>query len=287
MMSSLNDREQAIRELAELPPRLNRRAKAGRTRVPIAEVRRILDLPEPPYRELLAADRWLAGGAVMRWLSRDLDSGSSEQAGDYDFFLPSLEALNRFCDDLLARGFAFRCFRAPKILCPLCGGPGTLVPRGRWQGALPPADPIRCPECGEIDTGAEDFQVEQLLRLSPEVIRAYGVWAVEFVSPQGHRVHLSARALKPAIEEMLTGADFSIVQFALDDESLCFGAYAWTDLLRRRLRIIDPDTTYLRVRKFLGLGFRPYAGTALWLLLRGVRLFIWRLFRRLRPGGSR
>ncbi|MCP4654691.1 MAG: hypothetical protein GY856_04635 [bacterium] len=285
MMSSLSHREQAIRELADLPPRLNRRAKAGKTRVPIAEVRRVLDLPEPPYRELLAADRWLAGGAVMRWLSRDLSSGGTEQSGDYDFFLPSLEAMNGFCDQLLATGFTFRCFRSPKILCPLCGGPGKLVPRGKWEGSLPPADPIRCPDCGEIDTGdVDNFPVERLLRLSPEVIREYGVWAVEFVSPQGHRVHLSARALKPTIEEILAGHDFSIVQFALDDESLCFGAYAWTDLLRRRLRIVDPDTTYLRVRKFLRLGFRPYAGTALWLLRRGVRLFTWRLFRRLRPG---
>jgi len=283
MMNSLSHREQAIRELAQLPPRLHRRAQAGKTRVPIAEVRRILDLPEPPYRESLAADRWLAGGAVMRWLSRDLDSGSSEQSGDYDFFLPTLEAVHRFCDELLASGCTFRCFRSPRIFCPLCGGPGTLVPRGRWEGSLPPADPIRCPECGVIDTSdVGNFPVERLLRLTPELIREYRIWAIELVSSQGHRIHLSARALKPTIEQMLAGADFSIVQFVLDHEFLHFGAYAWTDLLRRRMRLINPDTTYLRVRKFLGLGFRPYAGTALWLLLRGVRLFTWRLYRRLR-----
>ncbi len=265
-----NNCEQAIRELVGLPGRLHRRARARKSRVPIADVRRALDLPEPPCRELLAADRWLAGGAVMRWLARGLGRGEGESRDhDYDLSVPSIEALNRAVEELVAAGFTFRALRSIKLLCPLCAGPAKLVPRDGDEAPDPKTAvlPIRCPECGELDP--EDpgsFPADRLLRLTPELIRDRVVRAVELLSPRGELIQLAARGIRPTLGETIAAFDFSVSQFGLDDETLWFGPYAWTDLLRRRLRLVVRDSSYYRVRKLLGMGFRPYAGTAAWCL---------------------
>jgi len=283
MTRSPHPREQAIRELVGLPGRLNRRARAGKSRVPIAAVRRALDLPEPPCRELLAADRWLAGGAVMRWLSRGLGR-AEDDPGDYDFSVPSVEALNRTVEELLAAGFTFRTFRSIKLMCPLCAGPGRLVPRERDQPRDPKMTilPIRCPECGELDpedTGS--FPADRLLRLTPELIRDNVVRAVELLSPRGELIQLAARGIRPTPGETVAAFDFSVSQFGLDDEYLYFGPYAWTDLLRRRLRlVVRNNTSYYRVRKLLAMGFRPYADTAAWCLWIWAGWLLGRLRRR-------
>ncbi|MCP4654690.1 MAG: hypothetical protein GY856_04630 [bacterium] len=271
--------EQVIRELVGLPRDLDCKAHASKSRVPIAEARRALDLPEPAYLELLAPDRWLAGGAVLRWLAGGFGHSAVRSGGDYDFFVPSIEALHRTLDELLARDFSFRCFRSLKIMCPLCGRPAEVSRRGRASRST--VDPIRCPECGELDVDDGDrFPAERLLRLTPELIHEHRVLAVELLSPTGDLVHLSAEWFYPHPGDVIVRFDFSVVQFGLDDEFLYSGPYAWPDLLRRRLRR-DPRgrTSYSRFRKYRAMGFRPYPDTAAWYLWNVVK---WRTRRLLR-----
>jgi len=274
--------EQVIRELVGLPQELDCKAHASKSRVPIAEARRALELPEPAYRELLAPDRWLAGGAVLRWLAGGFDYRAIRSGGDYDFFVPSLEALNRTLDELLARDFSFRCFRSLKIMCPLCGRPAEVSRRVRARASRSAVDPIRCPECGELDADdADRFPVERVLRLTPELIGEHHVLAIELLSPAGDLVHLSARPFYETPGKVIAGFDFSVVQFGLDHEFLYSGPYAWPDLLRRRLRR-NPgrrNTTYSRFRKYRAMGFRPYPDTTAWFLWNAVK---WRTRRLLR-----
>ncbi|MCP4662874.1 MAG: hypothetical protein GY856_46375 [bacterium] len=285
-MSSPSHREQAIRELVGLPDRLNYRSQAGTSRVRIDDLRRILDLPDPAYRELLTADRWIAGGAVMRWISSALGRSEAE-GGDYDFFAPSIEGVNRTLDELLAAGFTFRCFRSYQIMCPLCGGPGEIVWRGEPHGPPWPVGPIRCPACGECDPEDVDrFPVDRLCRLTPERIRDNRVLAVELLSPQNDLAHISTIAIKPNPGEVIAYFDFSIVGFALDNEYLYFRPYAWTDLLLRRLRRNARIPEYYRVRKFLAMGFRPYPATVVWLARSLARWISRPLVKRLRRGAT-
>ena len=271
-MNTPDHREEELRQLVGLPPRPDRRARAGKSRVRIDEVCRVLDLPEPRYRELLASDRWLVGGAVMRWLSPGIGRTEIESA-DYDYFFPSVEVVNRSLDELIAAGFLFRCFRSYKAMCPLCGGPGELVGADGPLAPLLIVAPIRCPHCGEFDPDDPDgFRRDRLLRLRPELLGGDGVRAVELLSPRGDTIHLTTVTLAPTPGDVLASADFSMIQFLLDDEYLYFGPYAWSDLLHRRLRLVSrSNSNYYRYRKFMALGFRPDAASALGFLRAAVR----------------
>ncbi len=285
-MSSPNRHEQVVRELVGLPPQLDCKTHASKSRVPIAAARRAFDLPEPAYGELLAPDRWLAGGAVLRWLAGGFGHGAIRSGGDYDFFVPSIEALNRTLDELLARDFAFRCFRSLRIMCPLCGRPAEVSRRGRTPDSRAAVDPILCCECGELDVDAAGgFPAERLFRLTPERIDEHRVLAVELLSPAGDLIHLSAQRFYTTPWNVIAEFDFSVVQFGLDDEYLYSGPYAWPDLLRRRLRR-DPRgrTSYSRFRKYRAMGFRPYPDTTAWFLWNAVK---WRTRRLLAPRSPR
>ncbi len=278
-----------LRQLVGLPPRLDRRARAGKDRVRIDALCRVLDLPDPCYRELLAADRWLGGGAVMRWLARGIGRSEIESA-DYDYFFPSAEAVNRSLEELLAAGYVFRCFRSLQVLCPLCGGPGELVGADGPLAPLLIVAPIRCPDCGQFDPDDLDgFRADRLLRLRPEHLGGDRVRAVELLSPRGDTIHLTTMTIRPTPGEVLASADFSMIQFMLDDEALYFGPYAWTDLLHRRLRLVSrSNSNYFRYRKFMALGFRPDAASAVGFLRAAFRWHYVRLLkgglRLLRPG---
>ena len=261
--------QQELRELLGLPSGFGPASVPARLAVPIDEVRRILDLPEPGYRELLTPQRWLAGGGALRWLGHGRLAPASH--GDYDLFLPSIEAVNRTVREFVDQGFRFRCFRSWVPFCPRCGGDAE---RYGWEPAkdgMLPLPWIRCPRCGELGEGAERHEVDLPVELDQEQVDGRRVTVVELVSPQGDPFHLSVTMIRPSPEEVVAASDYSITQFALGSDRVFGARYAWTDLLLGRIRLTHPkDHSYPRLRKYQALGFRPYAGTVVRVLLRNL-----------------
>lgn len=99
----------AIRELLDLPGDLEGAFMPDKNHLAITDIRRALHLPPIPYCEFLGPDCWLAGGRVLRWLcSAEESGGENESNGDFDFFFPSLKALNVTARAMLAQGFQFK-----------------------------------------------------------------------------------------------------------------------------------------------------------------------------------
>jgi len=266
----------AVQELVGLAPRLSRWSRARRPRVALAEVRQALALPEPRHLALVGPRRWLAGGAVLRWLCRGLGR-DSEQPGDFDLFFPSLAELHDSALAMLADGFSFRCYRSRQLICQLCGRPGQFVEEGSVLTPYLPLFRVRCQDCGEFGgVDAASLPRERLLRLSQELVAGVGVMALELSSQAGDLFHLSAVTLRPGPAEVIARFDFSVAQFALDGEHLCCGPYAWTDLLLGRFRwctVLNPRHSHGRIRKYVRLGFRPYLLTRLRFAYRRLRGF--------------
>ncbi|MEM7349768.1 MAG: hypothetical protein AAF657_03110 [Acidobacteriota bacterium] len=271
-----SDELAAIRDLIGLPERLTHQARTGTSQVPIDEIRRALDLPDLPHRNLLQPDCWIAGGAVSRWLSRD------PQNADYDFFFPSVETFNRRARWLMAtHGCTFRAYRTFWTICQLCGRPGELIDQVPAGGDFSlPLSRIRCSRCGEFGgTDAATLEPERLLRITPQLITASGMRALELTAPDGAVFQLSPVRIRPTPLEMVAGFDFSIIQFAVDDKNLYYMPHAWTDLVTGRLRFTtDCRSPFFRLRKYMKRGFRPYAETVVRIMTAQVQQ-LWTLAR--------
>lgn len=266
MSPRLTERQRrALLDLLGLPQALPADAEPERASVPVAELRSVLtELPQPELADWLGPDQWLGGGAVLRWLC-----GNRARRGrteDHDFYFPSVGGLNAAARRFMASGYRFRCFRSRRVMCQLCGRPGEEIPGAAWPTEFLPVRRVRCRACGVF--GGEDsasLPPERLLPLTPELIAEHGIFALELVAPHGSgMVHLAAIAIKPTPHELVTGFDFSIVQFVLDGAHLYFGPHAWTDLLRGRLRLEvsnDPVDNFNRLKKYRSRGFRPYLET--------------------------
>ena len=257
----------ALLDLLGLPHDLPADAEPGRSSISVAALRSVLtELPRPELAEWLGPEQWLAGGAVLRWLC-----GTKSRRGhteDHDFYFPSVRGLNAAGRRFMDRGYRFRCFRSRRVMCQLCGRAGEEVPGAAWPTEFLPVRRVRCAVCGDFGgRDAASLPPERLLQLTPELIDENGIFALELVAPNGSgMVHLAAIAIKPTPYEVVTGFDFSIVQFALDDSHLHFGPHAWTDLLRGRLRLEvsnSPVDNFVRLKKYRDRGFRPYLETVM------------------------
>lgn len=257
----------ALSQLLGLPRELEPRAPAGVEAVPLDALRRILRLPRLAGARLVDAERWLAGGGVLRWLAAGLSGRPLSAEGDIDLFLPSLPALIASTQALLAAGHHFRCFRSLDGMCQLCGGPATRLEEGRLEHPSLPLHGWRCPSCGDFGGAAAlCLPAERVLTLTPELVAARRVLAVELGTTSGGIVHLSVAGIGPDLASILARFDFSITQFGVDGDRLVFGPYAWTDLLLGRLRLAGPATPRFiaeRLAKYMRLGFRPYLRTRL------------------------
>lgn len=260
--------------------RLARTSLPGARRLPIARVREVLGLPEPPCAALLAEDRWLAGGAVLRWLS-----GRPHRCpeSDYDLFVPSTRVFHALGRDLLTRGFVFRCFRSRDPMCQLCGGLGRIDPRGTVEDGFLPLFRIECEICGAFGgADASTLTADLLLPISRRLIARRGIFALELASPQGELVHVSAIGIQPTVERVIERFDFSVVQLAIDHETLYYGHDTLDDLCASRLRLGYEETfeqTVARMRKYAARGFQPDLRTVLWVLLGHLRFRLRRSFR--------
>jgi len=262
----------AVRELIGLP-RLAPDAVPAVTRVGIDDLRRALELPEPPYRELLSDRLWLGGSTLPRWLLQGNGMGHASQ-GDVDFFVPDVEAFNDGARSLLGSGFTFRTFRSRRRMCQLCGGPAELI--GGLEPDvpfLPPLERFRCPDCGDFGgADAAEMTADRLPRLDAATLAERGLLALELKAPGGAIVHLSAKQVDPDPVRVCTAFDFSVVHFMLDHRDLHFGRHAWTDLLTNRLRLVNLTNrieNYDRMHKYQrSYGFRPYLTTRLRVELR-------------------
>lgn len=270
--------KQELGDFLGLPADFGPASVPTRLTVPIDDLRRILTLPEPDYRELLSEERWLAGGGVLRWLGQDRFVPASR--GDYDLFLPSVEAVNRSVREFMSQGFQFRCFRSWVPFCPRCGGDAE---RRGWHPAhddLLPLPKIHCPNCGDLGSSATRHEVELPVELGQEEVVTRRVTVVELVSPTGDPFHLSTRLIQPSPEDVVANSDYSITQFALDPRQVHGAPYAWTDLLLGRIRLTHPyDHSYRRLRKYWALGFQPYTGTVIRVLQRNLTAGVMGLFR--------
>lgn len=101
----------AVRALLEVPVGLDETFRPAKNRLAITEVCRALHLRPIPYGQFLGPDCWLAGGGVLRWLC-SVGTQADATQGDFDFFFPSLQALNATARALLDQGFHMRGYRA-------------------------------------------------------------------------------------------------------------------------------------------------------------------------------
>jgi len=228
------------------------------THLAIAEVREILSLPEPAFRPWLAPDRWVLGGAVLHWL-RSGAGGEASGPLDYDFYFPTIDALNRGVADFLAAGFTFSCFQLWGDRCPFCGLAGSLE---RREAAGPAAVPLVKAGCRVCEPAGVAGRWGSRLRITAESLAASGLVALDLLSPRGELFQLAAIAFEPTPSRLIESADYSICQLGLDDRSLYFGRYTWTDLLAGRLRVENLHRScYSRLRKYQGKGFSPDPAT--------------------------
>ena len=268
MRGTLNSREwRALADLLGLPHALTPQARAHADALSLHDVMRLLDLPELAGARLVGMDRWIAGGGVLRWLVAGLTGRRSCEEGDLDLFLPSLAALNSSTRALLASGHHFRCIRSLNGMCQLCGGPAEQLAAGRMEHPSLPLHVWRCSVCGDFGgAAAPRLPGERVLELTPGIVAARRVLAMELGTPSGGIVHLSVAGIGPSLSSILAGFDFSIAQFGVDGDRLVFGPYAWTDLLLGRLRLSGKATPRFiseRLAKYIALGFRPYLRTRL------------------------
>ena len=238
----------AVRELLGLPGDLEGAFMPIKNRLAVTDIRRALHLPPIPYCEFLGPNCWLAGGRVLRWLCSARGGGRADETkGDFDFFFPSLKALNVTARAMMARGFQLRGYLAfsRNIREYLRKTVRKAVSEDRASGIWDEAGGL-APITSELS---------ERLRLS----------SLELRSPEGDRIQLVA-FFQPTPLATILQSDISICQLAVDDQHLSFGPWAWSDLLHNRFRVGDsrwPDDTFRRMFKYARRGFWPYPRTVL------------------------
>ena len=215
-------------------------------RVAILDLRQALDLPAIAYQAFLGPNCWLAGGSVMRWLCGEQTEGSSTK-GDFDFYFPSLEALNTTAQAMVEQGFRLRGYGNP--------------PRNIREF-------LRRSVREERDSGIWD-DAGNLAPITPALIERLGLGTLELLSPEGKQVQLVALAFDATPLDTIKHFDFSICQLALDDRYLSFGHSTFSDLIGKRFRVEClrwPLNTCRRMFLYTRRGFWPYPGSAVKIL---------------------
>ena len=208
----------------------------------IADVRQALKLQPIPYDQFLGSDSWLAGGGVLRWLC-SVGTVADTTRGDFDFFFPSLHALNTTARAMLDQGFHLRGYRAHS--------------RNIREYLYKTINEDKSAEIWDA-TG-------NLVPLTPAVVVRLRLVYLEFRSPQGDTLQLVA-SCHPTPLETIMRFDISICQLVLDNRDLSFGPWTWNDVLQNRFRagaVSWPESTFRRMVKYARRGFMPYAKTAL------------------------
>ena len=237
----------SICEMAGIVPDTGKSPEWETRPIVVSEIRRALDLPEIPYSEFFGPGCWLAGGQVLRWLC---SSGEEEfkAEGDFDFYFRSLDDLNQTARDMVDQGFRFNGYRSFSK---------NFV------------EYLRYPAMNRVNEDRREEVVTRdgdLVALTPEVCERLRLVFVELISPREDSIQLVTIFGGDPIET-IKEFDFSIVQFALDQESLYFGPWTWTDLFENRFRLSPgrgwPDATFYRIFKYIRRGFRPYLKTVI------------------------
>ncbi len=173
---------------------------------------------------------------MLRWLCAGESEAHSPKA-DFDFFFPSLEALNAAARTMLAEGF-------------------------QWRGYRPFAQTLREYLRADLIEGAGSEICDESGNLAPltsELVKRLRVSYLELRSPQGDRVQLVA-FFQPTPFGTISRFDLSICQLVLDAEHLRFGPGTRCDLMRNRLHAAEirwPVDTFRRVFRYARRGFWP------------------------------
>ena len=232
----MQTRRAALRAFLEWSAEPTEELRPEKNRVAVAAVCRGLNLPPIPYSRFLGADCWLAGGSVLRWLCGE-ESEVPATKGDFDFFFPSVEALNATARAMLAEGFQLRGYRA-----------FARTIREYLRGALIEGTGSEiCDESGN------------LAPLTPELVKRLRLSYLELCSPQGDRVQLVA-FFQPTPLATIRRFDLSVCQLIVDAEHLRFGPWTRSDLMCNRDHVVEirwPVATFQRVFRYARRGFRP------------------------------
>lgn len=217
-----------------------------RNRVAVSEVRHVLDLPAMNHHEFLGPSCWLAGGSVLRWICGEHSDGGVTK-GDFDFYFPSLDALNATAQAMVERGFRVR-------------GYGSR-PRNIREFLT---RPVR----NERDSGIWNDSGD-LAPITAELRERLELGTLELISPEGEAIQLVALAFGATPLETIMRFDFSICQLALDDRYLSFGPSTLNDIIDNRFRAENvpwPLTTCRRMFRYIRRGFWPRFGSAVRIL---------------------
>ena len=237
-----SEQEATIRRVLDVSVEGQQAFSPGKSKVDISVLQRALGLPPIPYSQFLGPDCWLAGGGVLRWLCSVGEARESDR-GDFDFFFPSLDALNATARRMLAQGFTVEGYRfAAQTRAEFLSGSFNRDRRSEIWGAD-----------------------GQLAPLTAELVNRLRLSYLELRSPSGDAVQLVASCFATPLKTVLS-FDLSICQFAVDHCHFSFGPWAMSDLLHNRWRLVNlmwPRATFLRMFRYARRGFRPYVGSAL------------------------
>lgn len=215
--------------------------KTNSHRLAISDLHHELKLSPVPFAQFLGPDCWLMGGSVLKWLH---GLPMDPMQGDYDFFFPSLHALNTTVKAMMKNGARVRGYRAF-------------------------AQNIREYLRAEInsDKNSEIWKsAGNLVELTPALVTRLRLVYLELSSPEGYTLQLVASCNHPSAVNLVVHSDFSICQLALDDKYLYFGSFTWSDLFKRRIRCENndwPESSFRRMFRYSRRGYWPYLSTAL------------------------
>lgn len=230
---------QAERLRSLVSPDARGRVPETSMRLPAAQVRDALGLPDLPHARFLGNGCWLVGGSLLRWLCGQI--GPEKNPGDFDLFFESRAALERTAVALLRAGYVPRRFSQK----------GT--PWDKWRNRIynPIPDLSGLPE-------AEALAYLHALATRP------GLVAVDFHAPNGDLIQLAGVSSRASAEEIIALADYTVCQMVMDGTHLHVGRNTWADLMEGRLRANKlgyPPIAARRLVKYWKRGFRPDPAT--------------------------
>jgi hypothetical protein len=216
-------------------------------------LRRQLSLPPLPEHEQLRPGCWIAGGHVVRWLRDEFTGGR----GDVDVFFSSLESVQQSLRTMMDGHCEFLGFSSwAERICFRCG---VRVKGKAIFGWMRTVRTHLCGACSALTVPGTQPRFEDIVSLTPELVKRSKLVATELRSPDGRKIQLISGHLHPSAERLLLSIDLSICQVAVDATTFYYSQSGLYDLAHDQVAVGHvnyPVITLRRLLRYRRRGFR-------------------------------